>query len=141
MFFAIHSHESAMSEHVFPILHALPPPSPSHPSGSAQCTSPEHPSHTSNLEWRSISHMIIYIFQCYSLKSPHPRLLLQSPKVCFLHLCLLCCLAYKVTVTIFLNSIYMHQYTVLVFFVLTYFNLYDRPLIRTDSNAFLLIAE
>ena len=30
--------------HVFPILNILfPPPSPSHPSGSSQCTSPEHP--------------------------------------------------------------------------------------------------
>ena len=27
----------------------LPPPSPSHPSGSSQCTSPEHLSHASNL--------------------------------------------------------------------------------------------
>ena len=32
-----------MGVHVFPILNPLPPPSPSHPSGSSQCTSPEHP--------------------------------------------------------------------------------------------------
>ena len=37
----------------------------------------------SNLDWRSISHMITYMFQCYSLKSSHPCLLPQSPKVCF----------------------------------------------------------
>ena len=30
----------------------LPLPSPSHPSGSSQCTSPEHLSHASNLDWR-----------------------------------------------------------------------------------------
>ena len=32
----------------------LPPPSPSHPSGSSQCTSPEHLSNASNLDWRSV---------------------------------------------------------------------------------------
>ena len=36
----------------------------------------------------SISHMVIYMFQWYSLKSSHLHLLLQSPKVCFLYLCL-----------------------------------------------------
>ena len=35
------------------------------------------------------------------------RLPLQSPKDCSIQLCLFCCLAYRVNVTIFLNSIYM----------------------------------
>ena len=39
-----------------------------HPSAPAPSTL----SHASNLDWRSISHMIIYTFQCYSLKSSHP---------------------------------------------------------------------
>ena len=36
-------HETAMGVHVFPSWLSLPSPSPSHPSGSSQCTSPEHP--------------------------------------------------------------------------------------------------
>ena len=85
-----------------PIL--KPPPTPQgHPSAPALSTL----SHASNLDWRSISHMVIYMFQFYSLELSHPRLLPQSPKVCSLHLCLFCCLACRVIVTIFLNSIYM----------------------------------
>ena len=51
--------------------------------------------------------MIIFVFQCYSLKSSHPCLLPPSPKDCSIHLCLFCNLAYRVIITIFLNSIYM----------------------------------
>ena len=56
----------------------LPPSSPSHPSGSSQCTSPEHLSRASNLGWQSVSHLIIYFFQCYSLRSSQPHLLPQT---------------------------------------------------------------
>ena len=38
------------------------------------------------------------MFQCYSLKSSQPCLLPQSPKVCYLHLCLFCCLSYRIIV-------------------------------------------
>ena len=62
----------------------------------------------SNLDWRLVSFMILYIFQCHSPKSSHPLPLPQSPKYCSRHQCLFCCLTYRVIVTIFLNSIYMH---------------------------------
>ena len=103
MVFALHSCDSAMGIHVFPILTLPPHPIPQgHPSAPALSTL----SHASNLDWQSVSH-IIYMFQCYSLTSSHPCLLPQSPKDCSIHLCLFCCLAYRVIVTIFLNSIYM----------------------------------
>ena len=44
------------------------------PGGLGACT----PNNTWNLDWPSISHMVIYMFQCYSLKPSHPRLLLTA---------------------------------------------------------------
>ena len=61
----------------------------------------------SNIDWRFISYLIVYMFQCHSPKSSHPFPLPQSPKVHSIHLCLFCCLAYRVIITIFLNSIYL----------------------------------
>ena len=78
------------------------------PLGRLSAPAPSIQYHASNLDWRFISHMILYMFQCHSPKSSHPRPLPQSPKDCSIHLCLFCCIAYRVIVTIFLNSIYMH---------------------------------
>ena len=61
----------------------------------------------SHIDWWYDSYMIVYMFQCHSPKSSHPLLLPMSPKVRCTHLCLFCCLAYRVIITIFLNSIYM----------------------------------
>ena len=82
---------------MFPCVPKAPPsPSPSHPSGLSQSLALSALFHASNLDWSSISHMIIFMFQCYSLKSSHSHLLPQSPKVCSLNLCLFCCLANRV---------------------------------------------
>ena len=61
----------------------------------------------SDLDWRFVSCMILYMFKCHSPKSSHPLPLPQSQKVCSIHLLLFCCLAYRVIVNIFLNSIYV----------------------------------
>ena len=88
--------------HPEPLSHLPPHPIPQgHPSRFAL----SNLSHTSHLDWRSISHTVICVFQCYSLKSSHPRLLPQSPIVSCLHLCLFCCLAYMVIVTILKDEI------------------------------------
>ena len=104
--FAIHQHASAMGVHVLPILNPPPPPFPSHPSGSSACTSPKLP--VSCIEPGLVIHFlynIIHVLMPFSqIIPPHT----QSPKDCFIHLCLFCCLAYRVVVTIFLNSMHMH---------------------------------
>ena len=56
-----------------------------------------------NLDWRFISYMIVYMFQCHSPKSSHPLPLPLSPKVHYTHLCLFCCLACRVIIAIFLG--------------------------------------
>ena len=61
----------------------------------------------SNIDWQFISYMIVCLFQCHSPTSSHPLPLPQSPKVRCIHLCLFCCLVYRVVITIFLNSVYI----------------------------------
>ena len=61
----------------------------------------------SDIDWRFDSYMIVYMLQCHSPKSSHPLPLPLSPKVRYTHLCLFCCLPYRVVIAIFLNSIYM----------------------------------
>ena len=81
-------------------LHTIPLGRPSAPAPSIQYRA-------SNLDWRLISYMILYMFQCHSPKSSHPLPLPQSPKDHSIHQCLFCCLVYGVIVTMFLISIYM----------------------------------
>ena len=107
------------------------PESPSHlppcsiPLGHLSAPAPSILYPVSNIDWHFISYMIVYMFQCHSPKSSHPLPLPQSPKLRSIHLFLFCCLASRVIITIFLNSVYMCQYTVLVFFFLAYFTLYN----------------
>ena len=87
------------------------------------------------------------MFQCYSLKLSHPRLLPHSPNVCSLHLCLFWCLADRVVITVFINPIYipykLHIYSVNILYWCFCFWLTSLYIIgssfihlfRTDSNA------
>ena len=69
--FAIHWHESTMG---VPSWTPLPPPSPSHPSGSSQCTSPKYP--VSCIEPGLAIH-----FTCYNLhvSMPFSHIILPLP--------------------------------------------------------------
>ena len=56
--------------HPEPPSHLPPQPIPlGHPSAPARSTL----YHALNLDWWFVSHMIIYMFQCHSPKSSHPR--------------------------------------------------------------------
>ena len=59
----------------------------------------------SNLDWRFVSYMMVYMFQCHSPKSSHLLPLPQSPKVCSIHLCLFCCLT---NVDSQMNNLWLH---------------------------------
>ena len=80
-------HGCTRVSHPEPLFH-LPPHTV--PLGHPSAPDPSILYHASNLDWQSISHMIIYMFQCHSPKSSNPRPLPQSPKDCSIHLCLFC---------------------------------------------------
>ena len=97
-------HRCTRVPHPEPPFHLLPRTFPlGHPSAPA----PSILYHALNLDGQFISYMVLYMFQCHSPRSSHPRPLPQSPKDCSIHLCLFCCLTYRLIFTIFLNSIYM----------------------------------
>ena len=107
--FAIHQHESAMGVHVFPILKPCPT---SLPIPSLWVIPVHHPQASCILHqtWTGNSFLIWYYTGFNAILPNYPPFPLpQSPKDCSIHLCLFCCLAYRVVVTIFLNSIYMRS--------------------------------
>ena len=72
--FAIHQHESITGVHVFPILNPLPHTSPTHPSGSSQCTSLQHP--VSCIEPRLAIH---FLHDVIHVSMPFSQIILPSP--------------------------------------------------------------
>ena len=95
MVFAIHQYESAIGIHVSPPPWSpLPPPSPPHPSRLSQSTGFGCPGSHIKPALLSISHVVMYVFQYYPLKSCYPLLLLLSAKVSSLCPCVFCCPAH-----------------------------------------------
>ena len=80
MVFAIHWCESATGVNVSPSPNLPPFYLPPHPIPQGCPSAPALSAlfHASNLDWWSISHVVIYMFQRCSLKSSHPRLLLTA---------------------------------------------------------------
>ena len=106
------------------------PESPSHlppylmPLGHPSVPAPSILYHASHLDWWFISHMIFYMFQCYTPISFRSCPLPQSPKDCLIHLFLLSYIqGYHYHLSKF--HIYALVYCICGFF-LAYFTLYDR---------------
>ena len=79
-----------------PSLTLLPPPSPFHPSGSSQCTSPKHP--VSCIEPGLVT---CFVYDIIHISMPFSQIIPPSPsptesKDCSIHQCLFCCLVYRV---------------------------------------------
>ena len=63
-------HELAIGAHVSLPLKS---PAPSHPSRLSQSTDFGFPTSYSKSHWLSVLHVLMYMFQCSSLKSFYPR--------------------------------------------------------------------
>ena len=79
----------------------LPSPSPYHPSGSSQCTSPKLP--VSCIEPGLVIH---FLYDITHVLMPFSQIILllplpQSPKDCSIYQCLFCCLVYRVVIPSF----------------------------------------
>ena len=78
-------------------IHPLPFKTPSHlplhptPLGCHRAPGLGSLHHTGNFHQLSVLHMVMYMFQCYSLNSSHPLLLQLSSQVLPLHLCICFC--------------------------------------------------
>ena len=73
------------------------PPQPI-PQGCSSALALSTLSDASNLDWWSLSHMVIYMFQCYSLKSPTQAFSTESKRL------------FYISVSLLLSCIYGHCY-------------------------------
>ena len=139
-------HTSTWIRHGFPSWTPLPPPSPYHPSGSSQCTSPEHP--VSCIKPGLVicfTYDNIHVSMPFSKLSSNPRLLSESKRL------------FYTTVSLLLSPIQAYYYYLSKFHIYALVYCYwcfsfwltslciigssFTHLIRTDSNIFFLTAE
>ena len=143
--FAIHEHESATGVHVFPILNPLPPPSPYHPSGSSQCTSPKHP--VSCIEPGLAIHFlydIIHVSMPFSQIIPPSPSPTESKRLFYTSVSLLLSRIQGYCYHLSKFHIYALVYRIGVFLSGLLHSIIGTSfihLIRTDSNVFFLMAE
>ena len=88
--------------------------------------------HIANSHWLSILYMIMYVFQFCSFVFPSPSLIASTS---LFYVCVPT--AALQMWTIFLNSTYMHSYTIFVFLFLTYFTQYSRLQVRSPHQSWL----
>ena len=143
--FAIHKHESTKGVHVFPIWTPLPPLSPYHPSGSFQCTSPEHP--VSCIESGLVIHFlydIIHVSVPFSQIIPPSPSPTESKRLFYTPVSLLLSLIQGYCYHLSKFYIYALVYCIGVFLSGLLHCIIGSSyihLIRTDSNVFFLVAE
>ena len=105
-------HSSLFPPHTIPLGHlSAPAPSILYPA--------------SNLDWRFISYMILYMFQCHSPKSSHPLPLPESKRLFYISVSLLLSHIQGYHYHLSKFHIYALVYCIGVFF-LAYFTLYNR---------------
>ena len=140
-----------MGVHVFPILNSLPPPSPYHPSGSSQCTSPKHSVSCikPGLAIR-FTYDILHVSMPFSHiipPSPSPteskRLFSTSVSLLLSRIQGYCYLPSKfhIYALVYCTGVFLTYFTFLWLTSLCIIGSSFIHLIRTDSNVFFLMAE
>ena len=131
-----------MGVQVFPVLNTPPPPSPFHPSGSSQCTSPAHP--VSRIDPGLAIHFTYYIIH---VSMPFSQIIPPSPSPTESKR------RFYTSVSLLLSRIQGYRYHLPKFhiYALVYCSFWLTSLciigssfihiIRTDSNVFFLMAE